>query len=113
MKTSFKFFLVDGDEFILGPGKVTLLRLVDRHGSLRKAAQDMGMSYRWAWGRIRKAEQAIGVPLLVHEESSKSRAKSLSPEAREIIEWYSDTEKRLLQVMEKAERNQPKSLQND
>jgi len=33
----------------IGPGKVALLMGVERTGSLRRAAQELGMSYRRAW----------------------------------------------------------------
>ena len=33
----------------IGPGKVALLQGIERGGSLRKAAQELGMSYRRAW----------------------------------------------------------------
>jgi len=33
----------------LGPGKIELLETIDQTGSLRQAAQTLGMSYRRAW----------------------------------------------------------------
>jgi molybdate transport system regulatory protein len=33
----------------IGPGKIELLEAIDRHGSIRQAAIDLGMSYRHAW----------------------------------------------------------------
>jgi molybdate transport system regulatory protein len=33
----------------LGPGKIELLECIDQTGSLRQAAQTLGMSYRRAW----------------------------------------------------------------
>ena len=110
MKTQCKFFLTKDEEYILGPGKVQLLRLVGKSGSLRKAAQEMGMSYRWAWGRIKSAEEALGVSLLMQDEASKSKVKVLTSDAREIIEWFSRTEAELAKVIEQAEKKQPKAL---
>lgn len=110
MKTSLKFFIIKEEEFILGPGKIALLRLVDQYGSLRKAALEMGMSYRWAWGRIKKAEDAIGVPLLKQNDASKSKAKVLTRDAREIIDWFTRTEAELAAVLKRAEAAQPQSL---
>lgn len=94
----------------MGPGKIMLLRYVAEHGSLWKAAQEMGMSYRWAWGRIKKAEEVLGIPLLTKDEKGKGKAKVLSPEAREIIEWYSRTEAELTRVLAEAEARQPEVL---
>jgi molybdate transport system regulatory protein len=33
----------------IGPGKIALLMGLQRTGSLRRAAQELGMSYRRAW----------------------------------------------------------------
>ncbi len=43
-------FRIDlGTACSIGPGKVDLLEAVARSGSIRKAAKDLGMSYRRAW----------------------------------------------------------------
>ena len=49
---------------ILGPGRALLLAKIEEHGSLRKAAEEMGMSYRAAWGKIKKTEKILGMRLL-------------------------------------------------
>jgi len=41
-----------------------LLQKVDEFGTLSDAAKDLRMSYRHAWGMIRRAEEALGEPLL-------------------------------------------------
>jgi molybdate transport system regulatory protein len=33
----------------LGPGKITLMELISKHGSISAAGKEMGMSYRRAW----------------------------------------------------------------
>ena len=49
---------------VFGEGRARLLDGVAAHGSLRRAAADMGMSYRQAWGDIRAAEARLGRPLI-------------------------------------------------
>ena len=44
--------LLIGDRVVLGPGKATLLDIIDKTGSISAAAREMGMSYRKAWGLI-------------------------------------------------------------
>lgn len=41
-----------------------LLAQVEQQGSLRRATETLGLSYRYAWGLIRQAEAQIGAPLL-------------------------------------------------
>ena len=96
MKLSAKIFLEDHQKLVLGPGRMELLRATESLGSLHKAAQAIGMSYRWAWGRLKTAEKELGVPLLTQEgEPGRGKAKILSPEARALIRWYSDLEKKM------------------
>lgn len=45
-------------------GRALLIRKIDEHGSLRKAADALGMSYRGAWGKIKKSEETLGVKLI-------------------------------------------------
>lgn len=57
-------WLEAGDELFFGAGRAQLLMNVHRLGSLKKAAEEMGMSYRAAWGKIRQSEQVLGVKLI-------------------------------------------------
>jgi molybdate transport system regulatory protein len=48
-----------------GMGRLLLLQKVKELGSLNKAAKELGMSYRAAWGKIKATEEVLGKPLLV------------------------------------------------
>lgn len=54
------WFEVDG-QFAIGEGGISLLRAIAERGTLARAAQDIGWSYRHAWGYLRHAEAALGV----------------------------------------------------
>ncbi len=49
MKQMVRFRVDFSEGCSLGPGKIDLLESIQRTGSLRKAAQILGMSYRRAW----------------------------------------------------------------
>lgn len=49
MKQMVRFRVDFSEGCSLGPGKIDLLDTIQRTGSLRKAAQILGMSYRRAW----------------------------------------------------------------
>ena len=51
-------------EKILGPGRVELLELIDRHHSIAAASKQMGMSYRRAWQLVQSVNAAAGEPLV-------------------------------------------------
>ena len=57
-------WLETGDGLFFGVGRALLLAKIEEHGSLKKAAEDLGMSYRAAWGKIRSTEEVIGVKLI-------------------------------------------------
>ena len=57
------WFEVDG-EYVFGDGRAELLRLIEQSGSIKKAASNLRMSYRHAWGQIRKMEDRLGTKLV-------------------------------------------------
>lgn len=64
LKPMFKVWLETDDGFVFGPGVYSLLRKVDETGTLKEAAESLDMSYRYAWGLVKKAEGTLGQPLL-------------------------------------------------
>jgi molybdate transport system regulatory protein len=53
-----------GGEPVFGPGAYSILKAVRETGTITEGAKKLGMSYRYAWGVIRKIEKRIGAPLL-------------------------------------------------
>ena len=78
-----------------GRGRVELLKLVEELGSLSKAAKQLGMSYRGAWGKLKKAEHIVGAAL-VEASGTKREGYVLTPEGKELVrrfqQWYEDVE---------------------
>lgn len=63
-RPAFKLWLETDEGYVFGPGVFSLLKKIDETGTLKEAAQSLGMSYRYAWGLIRKAEETLGEPLI-------------------------------------------------
>jgi molybdate transport system regulatory protein len=57
------WFETDG-EYVFGPGACAILIAVHKEGTLTKGAARLGMSYRYAWGVIRKIERKLGTKLV-------------------------------------------------
>lgn len=111
MKLLAKIFLESGDKLLLGPGRMALLKATLDLGSLHKAAQAMGMSYRWAWGRLKTAEKELGVPLLTQDNTpGHGRGKVLSTEARELLAWYEEIERQTGEVLREHAKKCPSFL---
>lgn len=73
----------------LGHGRAELLELIDRLGSIQQAVQQMGMSYRYAWGYLRELEQATGFKLLQRPAGRGPGAGTrLTAEGRRFVQRY-------------------------
>lgn len=75
------------EELYIGIGSTLLLQHIEKLGSLRKAAEALGMSYRRAWGKLKNAEQRIGQPL-VEKTKGKGQRFNLTPFGKELMEQF-------------------------
>jgi len=86
MEIKAKFWIENAGEVVLGGGKTDLLLTVDRLGSIQRAADEFGMSYRHAWGAIKKIEQRAGFKILDTKLGRKDGGARLTPEGKAFIE---------------------------
>lgn len=70
-----------------GSGRVFLLKGIEEHGSLKKAAEAMGMSYRAAWGKIKATEKVLGVQLIEKQAGNKC-GYTVTEEGRVLMEKF-------------------------
>ncbi len=63
-KVNFKLWLEKDDKPIIGEGGIKLLEEINKTGSLQAAIKNLGISYRYAWGYLRKMEKALGEPII-------------------------------------------------
>src|SRR5438445_3895702 len=90
---------IDG-RYAFGFGISEILQAVDRAGSIKQAASDLGKSYRYVWGRIKEAEYAVGEPLVEARVGGKeSRRSSLTPAARQLLNDFLAIRKRMMEVV--------------
>lgn len=96
----FKVWLENTEgESILGNGKFELIDYIDQLGSLKAAADKLGISYRKAWGMIREAEEKLGFCLTDKRRGGQHGGNSvLTAEGKILIEAY----KELLQEFDDA-----------
>ncbi|MFX0053849.1 MAG: winged helix-turn-helix domain-containing protein [Promethearchaeota archaeon] len=64
LKPSWKLWLEYDGEYVFGPGAYAILKSIQDKGTITAGAKALGMSYRYAWGVVRKIEQTLGVKLL-------------------------------------------------
>ena len=78
-----------GKEIAIGPGKADLLALIDQTGSIRRAAQDLGMSYMRAWELVRTMNRCFESVLVEAVRGGASGGESrLTPAGREVLALY-------------------------
>ena len=86
--------IMSGDVIALGPGKVELLRLIVKTGSLRQAAAGMDMSYMRAWSLVRLMNATFRTPLVEALRGGKTGGGArLTPAGETVLALYGQMEK--------------------
>lgn len=88
---------------VFGRGRWQLLDAIQKTGSLQAAADTLGVSYRKAWGDLRKTERALGVPLLKRHRGGPGGGEcSLTEEGRRWWQEYARFEHEVESYVAKA-----------
>lgn len=88
----------DGETYI-GHGRIELLELIGRHGSIAKAAQAMGMSYKRAWYLIDGFSAMFREPLIERQHGGKGGGSAtITPFGLRVVEEYRAMEAKALTV---------------
>lgn len=87
----FKLWLSSAEaEGVFGDGKWRLLAAIERQGSLKAASQTLGISYRKAWGDLRKAEDCLGITFIEkHRGGSGGGESNLTAAGKKWLAAYS------------------------
>ena len=74
---------------IVGDTEYRLLKHIAKNKSLKAASDDLGISYRKAWGDLKKAEEFLGYQLLDRQRGGKNGGTSIvTDKALKLIEAY-------------------------
>ncbi len=88
----------DGQRYI-GHGRIELLELIGRHGSISKAAQAMGMSYKRAWYLIDGFNSLFREPLIERQHGGRGGGSAmLTPFGERVVAEYRAMEAKALEV---------------
>jgi molybdate transport system regulatory protein len=91
MKLKYKIWLEDSGELIFGGGVYRLLLLVDKYGSINQAATKEKMSYRQAWGKIKRTENRLKVRLLDRRIGGEDGGgATLTLEGKRLVQEYGE-----------------------
>jgi len=88
----------DQDRYI-GHGRIELLELIGKHGSIAKAAKAMDMSYKRAWYLIDEFSGMFAEPLIERQHGGKGGgAAHLTPFGAELVAQYREMEVKALKA---------------
>ncbi len=97
-----KIWIEAGGEPVFCRGRRFLLKSIDFHGSINRAAQEVGISFRRAWGYIKVMEERLGVKLIERKTGgTNGGGATLTSEARLILKKYEDLEQGIQEIVDK------------
>jgi molybdate transport system regulatory protein len=96
-----KVWLEADGRYVFGFGLSEILKAVEAAGSIKEAAQRLGKSYRYVWGRIKKAESTLGQSLVDARVGGKDSHRSgITELARRLVTDYDALRQRMFDVAE-------------
>lgn len=103
---AFKVWMETEDGYVFGPGVYSLLNKVMELGTLKEASTELGMSYRYAWGLIRKAEEKLGESLLSAHKGGKAGGggAELTKRGKEFLHEFEILRDQMRRALESPQR---------
>jgi len=71
-KPSCKVWIEYEEKPLIGKGGAAILEQISREKSISRAAEKLGMSYRYVWNYLKKIEDALGEPVVETFKGGKS-----------------------------------------
>ena len=76
-------------EGAFGDGKWRLLEAIERGGSLKAATESLAISYRKAWGDLKKAEESLGLKFIEKRRGGSEGGEThLTKEGKKWVAAY-------------------------
>ncbi len=98
-----KLWLELNGRIVMSDYRVRLLELVRESGSLARAASEMGLSYRRAWGKLKELEENLGQPLVESVVGGAGGGRTrLTPFGEAFVEAYRRFQQRMGEALAEA-----------
>jgi len=89
-------WLTEDGRPVLGEDLAELLAAVRDRGSMVEAAEAAGISYRYAWSRLRALEKEAGVKVVAsHRGGSRRGSSALTPEGMALLQEFENKMRRV------------------
>ena len=113
LRARFKLWLNTKDaEGVFGDGKWRLLKAIETEGSLKAASELLRISYRKAWGDLKKAEQCLNVALVEKQRGGSVGGQTqLTDQGKKWVRAYTRFRSDIEKAVEKAYKKYIKELE--
>ncbi len=89
LKIRSKIWLEVNGEPVFGRGRRLLLEAIDVHGSINRAAREVGISYRRAWSHIKAMEERLDIVLVTRQAGGRNGGGALlTDDARHFLRKF-------------------------
>ena len=96
---------IDNDGKAFGEGPYRLLKLIEKTGSINRAAAEMEMSYRKAWKILKMVEEKLGFELIERKIGGMDGGGSqITEKGKEIMKNYEKFREEVKTSIEKIYR---------
>jgi molybdate transport system regulatory protein len=104
-KPSCKIWIEYKGKPILGKGGAQILEQIEKEESISKAAEELGMSYRYTWSYLQKIEKALGETVIETHRGGKSGGggATLTKLGKSLLNEYRRVESYLGEVLSDTE----------
>ena len=112
LRARFKLWLSTKDvEGAFGDGKWRLLKSIDAEGSLKAASQSLRISYRKAWGDLKKAQDALSIALVEKQRGGSMGGRTtVTSQGKKWVKAYTRFRSDVEKAVEKAYERHIKEL---
>jgi molybdate transport system regulatory protein len=98
-----KLWLEQDGKLVMSDYRVRMLEIIQDTGSLAKAASEMKLSYRRAWGKVKEMEENLGYALVRSEVGGAGGGHTtLTPEGARLVAAYRRFRDRVAAAVEEA-----------
>ena len=103
---NWKLWLERDGDYIFGPGAYAILQSIRDAGTISGGARKLGMSYRYAWGVIKKIEKKLGITLV---ETFKGGTEGgggarVTEDGLKLMKMYANINNAFNNVLESSDR---------
>ncbi len=104
-KPSCKIWIEYQGKPVLGKGGAEILKELEKENSISRAAEKLGMSYRYVWNYIQKIQKSVGEPIVETYRGGKSGGggAKLTELGKSLLEEYNRLEDYLSEVLSDTE----------